>query len=148
MKNGATFFLILFTCVVSLFSTNVRAEEKVSFKAVMIYATNEPGEQDTRLKQVEPKLRGVFRFKRYQHYGAGSSSTALPGKASLSLGKGHKLDLKVSHADQGKVRAQVRWTRGGEKLMSTAYVLNRKDSTVIGGPSHDKGKLIVVLSIR
>jgi len=128
-------------------SLDVRAEEKVSLKAVMIYASNEPGDKDSRLSAVEPQLRNLFRFERYQQSGYGTSSANLPGSTSILLGQGHKLDIKVSKTEEGKVRAEVHWTRSDEKLMSTAYVLNRNESTWMGGPSHDKGKLIILLSV-
>lgn len=147
MRSRGIGVLGLLVAMSGLLSLDVRAEEKVSLKAVMIYASNEPGKKDPRLSGVEPQLRKLFRFERYQQSGYGQSSVVLPGNANVTLGQGHKLDIKVSKTKEGKVRAEVRWTRNGEKLMSTAYVLNRKDSTLIGGPSHDKGKLIVLLSV-
>ena len=120
----------------------------VTFKAVMIYASNEPAPLDRRLEKIEYKLRRVFRFEHYKHAGGGSASVALPGATTLQLGGGHTLSIVASEGKDGNVKAQFTWKKGGSMLLRSSAGLRRGSSTVLGGVSQGKGKLIVTLEAR
>ena len=124
------------------------ARALITFKAVMIHASNEPAPLDRRLENIEYKLRRVFGFEHYKHVGGGNASVALPGETVIQLGGGHSLSIVASAGSKGKIKAQVTWKKGGAVLLRTSTNLRRGSPTVLGGPGQGKGKLIVTLEAR
>ena len=126
--------------------SGAQAQAPVSIQATMILASDQPSAQDPRLDLVEYKLRRMFRFEYYRHYGEGSAVLNLPGSTVLDLGRGFRLNLSGASAGKGKVRAGVQWLRGGDVLLNTTVVMDSGAPVILGGVSHEGGTLIVVLS--
>lgn len=124
----------------------VQAAGTANFKAVMIYASDEPAPLDRRLEDIEYRLRRMLKFEHYKHSGEGSLTLNLPGSGVISLGNGHQLRVSATDAGGGKVRAQVQWVRGGQALVSTTVKLSRRSPAVLGGISERQGRLIVCLT--
>jgi hypothetical protein len=120
----------------------------VSVEATLILASNDPAPQDQRLDAIEFKLRRMFRFEYYRHFGEGNAVVNLPGQTSLSLGHDNRLDVSASGAEDDKVRASVQWFRGAELVLNTTVVTKRGHPVVLGGVAHDGGTLIVTLVFR
>lgn len=121
----------------------------ISLQAVLIYASNDPASSDPRLSDIEPQLRKVLGFAHYSHYGQGNASASLPGSATIRLGRGYTLQVETSEAPRGRIRLQVNWRKGNQSLMSTSAVVSRGGApAILGGPSHENGKLIVTLTAR
>ena len=127
----------------------VRAAEPVTLSAVMIHASNRPAPLDRRIENIEYKLRKIFKFEHYRHAGQGALTVGLPGSGAIRLGDNHLLQVNASDAGKGRIRTQIKWTRGGTTLLTTTTLVQRGAApTVIGGPSQGDGKLIVTLSVR
>mgnify|MGYP001250035187 CR=1 FL=1 len=124
------------------------AAEVVDLDAMLILASNDPAPLDRRLERVEFQLRPLFRFEYYRHMGGSSASVNLPGTTSIALGDGHHLEVRATARDGKKVRAEVRWFRGDQPLLSTGVNLQPGKPVILGGVPHDKGKLIVTLTAR
>ncbi len=121
----------------------------VQVKAVLIHASDEEGPSDPRLADIEPQLRKVLGFARYRHFGEGNAQIELPGSATIRLGRGYTLDVEASQAGRGRIRLQVNWRKGNQGLMSTSTVVSRgRAPAILGGPSHEDGKLIVTLAVQ
>jgi hypothetical protein len=71
----------------------------------------------------------------------------LPSQSQLDLGHGYRLQLDARARD-GRVHAQVVWMRGGERLLTTSVTQSRGTPAVLGGPAHDGGTLILVLTFE
>jgi hypothetical protein len=123
------------------------AQNVVNLKAVMIYASNKPAPIDERLENIEFKLRKIFKFEHYLHYGEGSTALTLPGSGTITLGKGYALNVEASRSSGGKIRAKVTWRRGDQVLLRATQQVGRRTPTVMGGASHNEGTLIVTLVI-
>ena len=123
-----------------------RAQAPVTIRAVLILASDRQAAQDPRLDLVEYKLRRMFRFEYYRHYGEGSAAVPLPGQATLELGRGFRLKLSASSAGKGQIRAGVHWLRGDEVVLNTAVAMNPGIPVILGGISHEGGTLIVTLT--
>jgi hypothetical protein len=121
------------------------ADRPVALKATLILASNEPAAQDSRLDNVEYKLRRVFGFEYYRHYGESTAAVAVPGSTSLTLGHGNRLQIHISGAKDNRLRAQVQWFRGNDLVLNTTVVVDRRTPVVLGGVSHENGTLIVTL---
>ncbi len=130
---------------ITLGAARVEAAKKVSFSGTMILASNESGPTDAQLKKYEGKLRRLFKFKRYRHFGHGGASIEIPGKAAFSLGNGYRMQVDVSPAPKNQIRAGVRWVKGKRNLINTVLVMQKGVPTILGGPSHEGGNLIVIL---
>lgn len=116
----------------------------VKIQATLILASNEPAAQDQRLDAVEYKLRRIFGFEYYRHYGEQSGIVNVPGATTLNLGSGYRLELRVSDAKEG-VRTAVQWFRGDEVVLNTTVRMQRRVPVILGGISHGGGTLIVTL---
>lgn len=118
--------------------------ETVTLEATLILASDNPAPQDMRLDRIEYKLRRIFGFAYYAHYGQGSATAALPAEVTLELGHGYRLEVSARKKD-GKVRAEVRWMQADQILLSTRVGLKKGVPTILGGPPHEGGNLIVAL---
>lgn len=121
------------------------SDRPASLRATLILASNEPAAQDPRLDTVEYKLRRVFGFEYYRHYGENTAAVAIPGSTSLTLGHGNRLQIHLSGAGDNRLRAQVQWFRGEDLVLNTTVVVDRRAPVVLGGVSHENGTLIVTL---
>ena len=124
--------------------------QKVTLKGIMILASDEAGAKDKRLQRFESRLRSLFKFNSYRHYGEGKATIKLPGKSSFPLGKGHQMEVEAEPMGGNKVRAKVRWLKGSRNLIHTTLVMEKGVSTILGGPSQKEGEgnLIVVLLLN
>ena len=142
--HPSIYILITLFIGITLSASRVEAA-KVSFRGTMILALNESGPTDARLSRYEGKLRRLFKFKQYRHFGQGGVSIEVPGKASFSLGNGYRMQVEVSPAQKNKIRAGVRWIKGKRNLINTVLVMQKGVPTILGGPTHKGGNLIVIL---
>jgi len=123
--------------------TEARAEA-LTLHAMMIQAQNDPAPMDRRLEKVEFKLRRVFGFNYYSYVGEGSIVLGSGSEGTMSLPNGHRLTIRLG----GKGKAEVRWYRDSEALLSTSVGLSRNSPVVLGGVPSDGGTLILVLDQR
>ena len=143
MKRGLTILAL-----VGLLGVVSAAAEVVNLDAMMILASDDPAPLDRRLERVEFQLRPLFRFQYYRHMGGSSAAVNLPGTANIALGDGYHLEVRASGREGKKVRAEVRWFRGDQPLLSSGVNLQPGKPVILGGVPHDKGKLIVTLTAR
>ena len=119
--------------------------DRVTLQATLILASNDPAPMDHRLERVEYKLRRIFGFEYYTQYGEGSATVTVPADAVIQLGHGYRLAIRVKKGGKNKFRAQVRWLKGEKNLLSTSVAMKKGVPTVLGGPPHKGGNLIVTL---
>ncbi len=111
-------------------------------KGILISASNEKGESDSRLAAYVPNLKRILRFESFRQLGEDSASLSVPGSGELSFGNGQTVVLETESAD-GKTLLKVRW--GGVRH---EYVLQRGGTTVLGGSSTGKkGEVYAVILI-
>ena len=119
-----------------------------SLQATLVLASNSDAAPDRSLGSLDGALRRLFKFKHYKRLGSARTTTALPGKATMQLGHGNVLAVDVEDAGGGTLRAKVRWTKGSQGVLNTTVVLRKGTPAMLGGASHDGGKLIVALTAR
>ena len=119
--------------------------EPVTIQATLILASNNPAPMDSRLDRIEYKLRRIFGFEYYRHYGEGSALLNLPGESTVELGHGFQIAISSSSSKDGKIRASVQWFRGDEMVLNTTVGMKRGVPVILGGISHEGGTLIVTL---
>jgi len=141
MKLKLMFFAL---AVLAVTSAGIAADS-ISARGILVAASNEKRESDSRLAPYEPTLRRVLRFESYRQLGAGSARVEAPGDATMSLGQGHRLELSVESMKGDQIRARVRWLDGDRTLMNTVLVLHRGVPAVLGGPPRGNDVLAVIL---
>ncbi len=141
-------FLALGYLFTSLGAPDAFAQQSASFKAVMIYASNVQAKPDPRVAEIAKKMQRVFKFKHYKLTGKGNANIKVPGEGTIVLGSGFRLIVKAKGSENGRVRAQVIWKKGGATLINTQVVMSKNNPAVIGGHSHKSGKMIVTLTLK
>ncbi len=122
--------------------------DAVSVQATLIRASNDSNAIDRRLQKYESKLRKVFRFSSYQFLGEGRGKVTLPGETKFSIASAYRMEIKATPAKDNKVRAEIRWTKGNTTLINATVVMQKGTPTILGGPSHNGGNLIVILNVK
>ncbi|MBU0678923.1 MAG: hypothetical protein KJ626_12495 [Verrucomicrobia bacterium] len=148
MRAKTLFTIVLLAVAGWLGGSQAAHAQPLTLDAILIHANNDGATQDSRLEHIEFKLRRIFNFEYYQYFGGSSSGVTVPAATTLNLGHGYNLEVNLSRAGDGRVRAQVRWLKDGESLLATSVKMKRGVPTILGGPPYDRGTLIVVLELK
>jgi len=119
--------------------TPAHAADRTRIQAILISASNEPGQTDSRLSAYEPTLRRILRFESYRFLGQGSVTLSDQAQGHISLGEGQELELTNEDSGGRGVRLRVIWLKGGRPLMETGLSLHSGVPAVLGGPGTGKG---------
>ena len=123
--------------------------ENVTFKAQLIQATNDAAPLDRRLEKIEYRLRPILRYENYRLLGESSAVLALPGDTVLRFDTGSSLAVRASGSLKKGVKAEVVWTEGGQKQVTTTVRMARGKPVVIGGgAASEKGVLVISLQVE
>jgi len=144
-KTSQVLVIGLLAVACLLATAAVSRAEPVTIHATLILASNDPAPLDSRLDKVEYKLRRIFGFEYYRHYGEGSAVLNLPGQSTVDLGHGFRLSISASGSKDDKIRTSVQWFRRDEVVLNTTVGMNRGVPVILGGISHEGGTLIVTL---
>ena len=142
--NSITLALLAMTAV----PITVLGAESTSVTGILILATNDARETDSRLKSYEPTLRRLFKFQGYKQIGRSRTSIKIPGEGLLNFGN-ERLVIKTTGNGNGSVRAKVQWLRGSKSMINTTVRMQPGVPTLLGGPRQDRGdgNLIVILVV-
>jgi hypothetical protein len=132
---------------VSLLPLPCPAADGASVHALLISASNQKGGSDPKLATHESTLRRNLPFDTFRLTGEGSASVAAGGRASLSLGRGHRLELQSEKGGGPGIRLKVEWLNGDKTVMSTSLTLQPGVPAVLGRRGGDEGEVPVVLVI-
>ena len=121
--------------------------QTVTLDAKLIHASDRPAALDTRLDRIEYRLRRIFQFEHYAFLHEQQLPLTLPSRTRLDIGHGYTIDVNAS-ARNSRVRAELQWYRGGQRLMSTSIAQRRGVPAILGGPPHEGGVLILWLEFR
>ena len=109
--------------------------------AIMIVASNDKGKIDPKLAPYEANLKRILRFESYRSVAEGSAVVAGGGNATVSLTRGHRIELK---SEGGVIRAT--WFDGSRKVIALALPPGKP--SVLGGPPWgDKGEVCAVIIV-
>ena len=144
-KTSQVFGTGLLAVACLLATAAVSRAEPVTIQATLILASNDAAPLDSRLDKVEYKLRRIFGFEYYRHYGEGTALLNLPGASTVDLGHGFRLSISAEGSKDDKIRTSVQWFRGDEMVLNTTVGMKRGVPVILGGISHEGGTLIVTL---
>jgi hypothetical protein len=114
-------------------------------EVAVVLASNGAPSVDPDLAPLAPKLKQMFKYTTYrlldrQKKAVGDDPVDFP----LPGGR----VLKASHAPSkdGKIRLAVQVIDGAKNLLTTTLAMNKGGMVLLGGPAHQDGVLILVLS--
>ena len=121
--------------------------QTVALHAQVIYAANQPGGVDTRLGNLAESLQKTFRYSMYQLVDAPRGSAALNQMWRTALPDNRWLEITPTVIQDGQYSLTVRVVgSSGQPSVNTVVRLRRGSTVLVGGPSHQKGVLIIAIS--
>ncbi len=121
--------------------------QPASVEAMLIHASDRPAPLDIRMEKVEYRLRRIFGFEHYRFMGKTSAIIHPPAQVRLEIHEDYVLHINATSSND-RVRAQVRWMQDRESLLSTSVAQRRGIPVILGGPPHEGGTLILILTFK
>jgi len=121
--------------------------QTVSLQAQVIYAANQEGGVDSRLGSLAENLKKTFRYSMYELLDAPKGSVALNQMWRTALPDNRWLEITPTTITDGQYSLTVRvLLSDGKAPVNTVVRLRRGSTVLVGGPSHQKGVLIIAIS--
>ena len=121
--------------------------QTVSLQAQVIYAANEPGGVDSRLGNLADHLQKTFRYSMYQLVDTPKGAVTLNETWHAGLPDNRSLEIVPTAIKDAQYSLTVRVLGAdGKAAVNTAVRLRRGSTVLVGGPSHQKGVLIIAIS--
>jgi len=119
----------------------------VPLKVQVIYAANEPGGVDSRLGSLAGELQKTFRYSKYELLDSPQGSAPLNQAWRTALPGDRSLEITPTAIQDGEYTLSVRvQASGGQSLVNTRVKLKAGRSVLVGGPTHQKGVLIIAIT--
>lgn len=150
MNTRSLIFIPTLFAIIFQFCPSESNAQQTSVNATLIFASSQGEKVDPALKAYESNLRRLFKYKSYELQGRSKANVNIPGKATINLGSGHKVELSAQPSDGKKIRLNVRWSDSRRLLFNTTINQDRGVPIILGGPSapSQNGNLILVLVSR
>jgi hypothetical protein len=117
-----------------------------SVQALLISASNAKGGSDPKLAAYDATLRRNLPLNTFRLVGEGAAAVPAGGSSTVSLGRGHRLELQHEKGGGG-IRLKVQWINGGKTLINTSLTLQAGVPAVLGRRGDDDGEVPVILLI-
>ena len=127
-------------------SGSALAAESVSVEIGSVYASNEGSSMDPVLGNIRGKLQSMFNYSSYKLLDRKRRSLAVGETGAFELPGSRTMRVTPVSAQGNKVRLSVQMTEGAKNLLTTTLGLNRGGMALVGGPSHQAGVLILIIS--
>lgn len=137
-------YLLTLLSLIGMTMASAPKAQAITMQATLIEASNQAAQPDPHLKDYTPNLQRIFRYNSYRMISRNTTKCDVPGAGAISVA-GHHIKFNTQPADGNRVRLAIDWVQGKKLLMKTTVTANRAQPTVLGGPSTDNGKLILVL---
>ncbi|MGZ9197190.1 MAG: hypothetical protein ACXW4I_12285, partial [Candidatus Deferrimicrobiaceae bacterium] len=139
----ALFFLLLLLLPASVPS---EAADTVSVDVGSVYASNEGTSIDPALGTIRGKLHSMFSYTSYRMLDRKRRTLAVGETGEFELPGRRTMRATPLPARGEKVRLSVRISDGPRNLLTTTLGLRRGGMVLVGGPSHQAGVLILIIS--
>ena len=133
-------FLMLLAAVPS------EAADAVSVDVGSVYASNEGTSIDPALGTIREKLHSMFNYTSYRMLDRKRRSLSVGEAGEFELPGRRTMRATPLPSRGDKVRLSIQLSDGPRKLLSTTLGLRRGGMVLVGGPSHQAGVLILIIS--
>lgn len=122
------------------------AANTVSVDVGSVYASNEGTSMDTALGTIRGKLQSMFNYTSYRMLDRKRRSLAVGESGEFELPGRRMMRATPLSAERNKVRLSIQISDGPKNLLTTTLGLSRGGMVLVGGPSHQAGVLILIIS--
>jgi len=122
------------------------AADTVSVDVGSIYASNEGTAMDPALGNIRGKLQSMFNYTSYRMLDRKRRTLAVGQVGEYDLPGRRTMRVTPLAAPEKKVRLSVQINEGPKSLLTTTLGLSRGGMVLVGGPSHQAGVLIFIIS--
>ena len=139
----AIFILLLLLLTAAL---PAEAADTVTVDVGAVYASNEGASIDPALGTIREKLRSMFNYTSYRMLDRKRRSLSTGETGEFELPGRRTMRATLLPAQGDKVRLSIRISDGPRNLLTTTLGLRRGGMVLVGGPSHQAGVLILLIS--
>ncbi|MBF8258132.1 MAG: hypothetical protein HW377_506 [Actinobacteria bacterium] len=118
----------------------------VAVEIGVVVASNKGASIDPSLSTLKTKLQSMFSYSSYSLLDRMRRTLAVGETGEFSLPGGRSMRVTPSAAPENKVRLAVQIMEGGKNLLTTTLGLSRGGMVLVGGPPHQSGVLILLIS--
>jgi len=144
--RAAAIFLFLFLLLAGGGGSRCFAADTVSVDVGAIYASNAGTSVDPALNNIRGKLQSMFNYSSYKMLDRKRRTLAAGETGEFELPGRRTMYVAPLPAQGRKVRLSVVIQEGGKNLLSTTLGLSRGGMVLVGGPTHEAGVLILIIS--
>ncbi len=139
--------LITLLLALACLPCGVLAAESNSVHAILVTASNQKAAADPKLAPYEAALQRNLPESSFRYLGEATAGIAANGHATLTLGRGHHLELEGEKGTGSGIAVKLRWLNGDTVLISTSLTLQPGVPAVLGRRPSDDGDTPIVLVI-
>ncbi|MCR4310877.1 MAG: hypothetical protein NUW14_12825 [Deltaproteobacteria bacterium] len=122
------------------------AANTVSVDVGAVYASNEGTSIDPALGTIRGKLLSMFNYTSYRMLDRQRRTLSVGEAGEFELPGRRTMRATPLPAQGDKVRLSIQISDGPRKLLTTTLGLRRGGMVLVGGPSHQAGVLILIIS--
>ena len=138
-----SFTLLLLLLVAAVPS---EAADTVAVDVGAVYASNEGTSIDPALRTIRGKLQSMFNYTSYSMLDRKRRTLSVGETGEFELPGRRTMRAILLPAQGDKVRLSIQISDGSRKLLATTLGLRRGGMVLVGGPSHQAGVLILIIS--
>jgi hypothetical protein len=139
-----SFFFLLFSLGVS--ARPCLAAETITIDVGVVHASNSGSNTDPSLLRIQGKLDNMFDYSCYKLLERKQQKLSEGERKEFELPGKRVMRVKLISLEGKKVRLYVRIEERGKKLLGTTLGLARGGMVLVGGPVHEAGVLIFLIS--
>jgi len=139
----ALFFLLLLPLLAAV---PCGAANTVSVDVGAVYASNDGTSVDPALGTIRGKLKSMFNYTSYRMLDRKRLTLPIGEAGEFELPGRRTMRATPLPAQGDKVRLSIRISEGQRNLLTTTLGLRRGGMVLVGGPPHQSGVLILIIS--
>ena len=145
-RAGAPALSFLLLLLMLLAAVPSEAADTVTVDVGAVYASNEVTSIDPDLGAIRGKLRSMFNYTSYRMLDRKRRSLSVGEAGEFELPDRRTMRAIPLPARGDKVRLSIQISEGPRNLLTTTLGLRRGGMVLVGGPSHQDGVLILLIS--
>lgn len=122
------------------------AADSVGVNIGVVLASNAEKAVDPALSSIRTKLQSMFNYASYRLIDRVGKTLSIGETGDFPLPGRRSIRVSPVAAPGGKIRLAIQIMEGSRNLLTTTTVLNRGGMFLVGGPSHENGVLILIIS--
>ncbi|MEO0795095.1 MAG: hypothetical protein AAFX93_08035 [Verrucomicrobiota bacterium] len=132
--NARIGLFALFALLLGFTTQRAAAQESTKVEVILVMASNSGKGVDSSLKPYAGNLQRIFNFNSFQQRDRKTLNISIPGGTSTNLYGGTRLRIGLQAIKDGRLPADIDWSRGRDRLLKTLVRLNPGTPAIVGGP--------------